>query len=74
MPVLSLLKRTGKACITFVTDGIDYACYIVEEFRNPDKNRSEWHEGELSKPIGHQITSVVNAQTHTGKINVRLGE
>lgn len=71
MRVWSLLKRIGKACVSFVANGIDYACYVLDEFRNVQQE--DWPEGKLTKVKEemdqHQFH---NSTTSTGKINLRM--
>lgn len=71
MRVVTLLRKMAKSCVSFVVNGIDYACYVVEEFRNVAGKRNEWGD-ELTKiePIPTEITHSHN--TSSGKINVRM--
>ena len=70
MRVLTLLKKTGKALVSFVSNGIDYACYVVEEFRNAQ--REDWQEGQLRKVIEDMEKQPYHPKPNHGKINVRL--
>lgn len=71
MRIVSLLRKIAKCCISFVVSGIDYAYYVVEEFRNVTGKRNEWGD-ELARiePMPSEVKHSLH--TSSGKINVRM--
>ena len=69
MRVLPLLKGLSKRLINSTKSGIDFIAYLIEEFRNKDRHRSEWQTGEIQ-----QITSSIPERSHANspKTNIRL--
>lgn len=71
MPVGTLLRKMGKSFVSFVVSGIDYACYVVEEFRNTAGKRNEWGD-ELTRIEPMPAEIIHSHNTSKGKFNLRV--